>query len=49
MRIIHIHIPLDLVKIGVTACIPLNASFPAHFTEFALGECQWELYVNPEG
>jgi uncharacterized protein len=48
MRIFHLHLPMDKVNIGVYACSPLNSSIQAVFTDFALGECQWELYENPD-
>lgn len=49
MRIFHMHKPLEKANIGVYACSPLTSSIWVEFSEFSLGECQWELYVNPEG
>ena len=48
MRIFHIHTPMDEVRIGVYACSPLESSMPATFSHFDLGECQWDLFVNPD-
>ena len=48
MRIFHMHQPILQANIGVYACSPLNSSIQAVFSDFALGECRWELYVNPE-
>jgi uncharacterized protein len=48
MRILHMHLSLDVVNIGVYACSPLQSSIPAIFSEFQLGECQWELFNNPD-
>lgn len=49
MRIFHMHQHLEKASIGVYACSPLTSSIRVEFSEFALGDCQWELYVNPEG
>lgn len=48
MRIFHIHQPIDKANIGVYACSPLNSSIEAVFSDFSIGECLWELYVNPD-
>ena len=44
MRIFHIHVPLDIVRIGVYACSPLQSSFKATFSEFKMGPCEWEQH-----
>ncbi|NMB55719.1 MAG: DUF1349 domain-containing protein [Leptolinea sp.] len=49
MRIFHMHQPVSQVNIGIYACSPLNSSMDAEFSRFSIGECQWELYVEPEG
>lgn len=48
MRIFHMHRPLDKANIGVYACSPLTSSTHVEFSEFAMGECKWDLYANPE-
>ena len=47
MRIFHMHTPIAQVNIGVYACSPLDSSIEAVFSDFALGDCTWALYVNP--
>lgn len=41
MRILHIHKPVEGVKIGVYACSPLHSSFEAVFSNFNIGLCNW--------
>jgi len=41
MRIFHMHIPLETVRVGVYACSPLQSSFKATFSEFKMGPCEW--------
>lgn len=48
MRIFHMHLPIDLVNIGVYACSPLESAMSANFSEFNIGECVWDLYADPE-
>jgi regulation of enolase protein 1 (concanavalin A-like superfamily) len=43
MRIFHMHRPVERANIGVYACSPLDSSFQAVFSDFALGDCVWEL------
>jgi regulation of enolase protein 1 (concanavalin A-like superfamily) len=47
MRIFHMHQPIKAANIGAYACSPLTSSMKAVFTDFALGPCQWELFMNP--
>ena len=47
MRIFHMHQPINQAHIGVYACSPLTSSIQAVFSEFGLGECIWDLYINP--
>lgn len=49
MRIFHMHQPVSQANIGIYACSPLNSSMDAEFSRFSIGECQWELYAEPEG
>lgn len=44
MRIFHMHQQMAAVNIGVYACSPLESSFEARFSDFSLGECEWDLY-----
>ena len=41
MRIFHMHVALETVRVGVYACSPLQSSFKATFTEFQIGRCEW--------
>ena len=41
MRIFHMHVPLEIVRVGVYACSPLQSSFKATFSEFKIGPCEW--------
>lgn len=41
MRIFHFHQPIDIAKIGVYACSPLESSFKAVFSEFKFEPCKW--------
>jgi uncharacterized protein len=45
MRIFHIHVPFEMVKVGVYACSPLQSSFKATFSEFKIGPCEWQQHV----
>lgn len=44
MRIFHMHTPLEVVRIGVYACSPLQSSFNVEVTDFNLGQCVWEAH-----
>ena len=44
MRILHMHVPFELVRVGVYACSPLQSSFKATFSDFQMGLCQWEKH-----
>ena len=44
MRIFHIHVPFEMVKVGVYACSPLESSFKATFSEFRIGQCDWQAH-----
>jgi uncharacterized protein len=44
MRIFHIHVPFEMVKVGVYACSPLQSSFKATFSEFKIGPCEWQQH-----
>ncbi len=48
MRIFHMHQPIHAANIGVYACSPLKSSMRVDFSDFFMGECQWEAYKNPE-
>lgn len=41
MRMLHMHVPLKKVSIGVYACSPLQSHFKATFSEFEIGPCEW--------
>ncbi|MDB4583599.1 DUF1349 domain-containing protein [Draconibacterium sp.] len=44
MRILHMHKPIAIARIGVYACSPLQSSFRATFSEFRFEPCKWELH-----
>ncbi len=44
MRIIHMHESIEVAKIGVYACSPLQSSFKGTFSEFKIEPCRWELH-----
>lgn len=44
MRILHMHKPVAIARIGVYACSPLQSSFRATFSEFRFEPCKWELH-----
>jgi regulation of enolase protein 1 (concanavalin A-like superfamily) len=41
MRILHMHVPFEMIKVGVYACSPLQPGFKASFSEFKIGPCEW--------
>ncbi|MDD4729724.1 MAG: DUF1349 domain-containing protein [Dysgonamonadaceae bacterium] len=41
MRILHMHLPINIAWIGVYACSPLQSSFKAVFSKFKIGPCEW--------
>lgn len=41
MRIFHLHNPIDVARVGVYACSPLNSSFRAVFSKIETGKCVW--------
>lgn len=41
MRILHLHLPVQSVRVGVYACSPLQSSFKAIFSDFKTGPCMW--------
>jgi regulation of enolase protein 1 (concanavalin A-like superfamily) len=41
MRVLHMHVSFEMVKVGVYACSPLQSSFKATFSEFEIGTCKW--------
>ncbi len=45
MRIFHMHVPFETVRVGVYACSPLQSSFKATFSEFKTGRCEWVKHV----
>lgn len=44
MRILHMHLPIAVAKVGIYACSPLESNFKAVFSEFRIGSCQWQLH-----
>ncbi len=44
MRVLHMHKPIVIAKVGVYACSPLQSSFMAVFSEFKIESCKWELH-----
>ena len=44
MRMLHMHTPLEITRIGVYACSPLRSSFKAVFSDFGIGACQWPAH-----
>lgn len=41
MRIFHLHQPIEIARVGVYACSPLESSFKAEFSDFKIGPCIW--------
>jgi regulation of enolase protein 1 (concanavalin A-like superfamily) len=44
MRIFHLHQPIEIARVGVYACSPLESSFKAIFSNFQLGSCIWHKH-----
>ncbi len=44
MRVLHMHRPISIAKVGIYACSPLQSSFKAVFSEFKIEPCKWELH-----
>ena len=44
MRVLHMHKPIVIAKVGVYTCSPLQSSFMAVFSEFKIESCKWELH-----
>ena len=42
MRIFHMHIPTNTIKVGLFACSPLMSSFTVVFTNMKLTDCLWK-------
>ncbi|NOR75802.1 MAG: DUF1349 domain-containing protein [Draconibacterium sp.] len=45
MRVLHMHLAITVVQIGVYACSPVKSGFKAIFSEFRIGSCQWQLHT----
>ena len=41
MRIFHLHQPIEIARVGVYACSPLESSFKAEFSDFKIGPSLW--------
>ncbi len=46
MRILHIHRPVEGIKIGVYACSPLHSSFEAVFSNLRMDMCTWPDHLG---
>lgn len=46
MRILHLHKPVEKVKIGIYACSPLKSSFAANFSALRIEPCYWPDHKN---
>lgn len=44
MRILHFHLPITMVRVGVYACSPVKGGFQATFSEFSFEPCKWKLH-----
>ncbi len=44
MRVLHMHKPISIARVGVYACSPLQSNFKAVFSEFKIESCKWELH-----
>ncbi len=44
MRICHLSKASGTIRFGIYACSPENSSFTAHFSDFHLGQCQWQAH-----
>ncbi|NQU53602.1 MAG: DUF1349 domain-containing protein [Bacteroidetes bacterium] len=44
MRVLHMHKPISVARVGVYACSPLKSSFEVTFSEFKIDSCKWELH-----
>ncbi len=44
MRVLHMHLSIAVVKVGVYACSPVKSGFSAKFSEFMIGTCEWQLH-----
>ena len=42
MRVLHMHLPIAIAKVGVYACSPVKSNFIATFSDFNIGSCQWQ-------
>lgn len=46
MRMLHLHKPISVARVGVYGCSPLKSSFRAIFSDFRKGPCEWPPHVN---
>lgn len=46
MRMFHMHQTIEVARIGVYACSPLESSFDVEFSDFGLGPSVWEEYIS---
>jgi uncharacterized protein len=46
LRMLHLHLPVGVARIGIYACSPGKAGFRAHFSELSLGPC---ILTGPAG
>lgn len=44
MRICHLHEGAGTIRFGIYACSPEDSSFTATFSDFNVGECQWQAH-----
>lgn len=44
IRILHMHKPFSVARVGVYACSPQQSSFTAVFSEFKIESCKWRLH-----
>ncbi|MCK5729959.1 MAG: DUF1349 domain-containing protein [Draconibacterium sp.] len=45
MRVLHMHLSIAVVQVGVYACSPVKSGFKANFSEFRIGSCEWQLHT----
>jgi regulation of enolase protein 1 (concanavalin A-like superfamily) len=46
MRILHMHLPFEMARVGVYACSPMQSAFKAVFSEFKISGSQWEEHLK---
>lgn len=45
LRVLHMHQPIEVARVGIYACSPVQSSFTAKFSDFKLGPSLWQPHV----